>query len=536
MCEDFLETITESSRHIAITALRSFADYGALLTHDSYAEGFRPWGKTSAVQASGQRNVGEIANKTPVIPDEVFAPLLAACLFLVDDVGPEIVAALEAREALSSIPHAHPGNATIDFDRRLDSYLANARHDQRALPSASRSYGRSHYLDLPMIALHLGLRETKALLRHDRWHKLTAAADELGLAPGGFHGPDSRMSFNTATIRSTSRVVLTACYIVVAALSGLRSSELAAIERGSYRRETMDGGVIRYRLHSTLLKGEPPGGRREVWTVIAPVVAALELSEKLSESSNPINLQQFSVRFPELRKWVNGTGSDHGLTPIPEEWEVIPRQFRRTLARELAWRPNGVIAGKIHLKHVSVATTEGYAGQRGESANAFLAEIEAEYRRKALHDTQNVIESLQRGEPVAGLGAKELASFVSTFHDLTEGPQVRNRDDVIVELVRSRAEILHITPFCFCWFRNPKLARCLRGVADKSHPIVGSCQPDKCVQATIHQEHVPVWLSGIDALRATIKEPRLPKGEQVRLSGQIEEMEAVVEPLRKGNE
>jgi hypothetical protein len=38
--------------------------------------------------------------------------------------------------------------------------------------------------------------------------------------------------------------------------------------------------------------------------------------------------------------------------------------LRRTLALELAYRPGGVLASKIHLKHVAVATTEGYAKAR----------------------------------------------------------------------------------------------------------------------------------------------------------------------------
>ncbi len=36
----------------------------------------------------------------------------------------------------------------------------------------------------------------------------------------------------------------------------------------------------------------------------------------------------------------------------------------RTLAREIACRPSGLLAAKVHLKHVSAATTEGYTKPR----------------------------------------------------------------------------------------------------------------------------------------------------------------------------
>lgn len=37
------------------------------------------------------------------------------------------------------------------------------------------------------------------------------------------------------------------------------------------------------------------------------------------------------------------------------------RMLRRSLAIAIAQRPGGLLAVKVHLKHVSVATTKGYA-------------------------------------------------------------------------------------------------------------------------------------------------------------------------------
>ncbi|CAO0837554.1 Integrase OS=Streptomyces microflavus OX=1919 GN=Smic_07850 PE=4 SV=1 [Streptomyces microflavus] len=40
--------------------------------------------------------------------------------------------------------------------------------------------------------------------------------------------------------------------------------------------------------------------------------------------------------------------------------------LRRTLALSIAARPGGLLAAKIALKHISVATTEGYAAHPGD--------------------------------------------------------------------------------------------------------------------------------------------------------------------------
>src|SRR5699024_9390006 len=146
----------------------------------------------------------------------------------------------------------------------------------------------------------------------------------------------------------------TACYIVVAALSGMRSSEIAAVERNSITRAEFAPGLIRRHVESSLLKGQPPGGRRETWVVINEVAQAIELAETLTTSRDPVGIGAFAPRFRQFRSWVREHGGTAGLEPIPEDWDLVPRQFRRKLAREIGWRPNGVIAGKIHLKHLSV--------------------------------------------------------------------------------------------------------------------------------------------------------------------------------------
>ncbi|SNR39824.1 hypothetical protein [Blastococcus mobilis] len=548
VCDGFLDTITPESRHIAVSALRVFADYRSLLTHDAYAPDFRPWGDSSAVAAAGEPRVGSNGNKTPLIPDEVFAPLLAAALFLVQVAGPDLLAAKHEVERLRSAPaqRGAPGDRRVDD--ALADYLERLRAEGRKLPAAAPRKNRiGGDVCRATIALNIGAKDPDVLLKPERLDAIQRAARTLGVARGGIHTEISpvvssegaqgarpwRGEFSLDSLAGMTNLVRTACYIVVAALSGMRSSEIAAVERNSIRREEFAPGVIRRRIQSSLLKGEPPGGRRETWVIVDEVTQAIELAEALTTNRNPLLLSAFSPLYTEFRTWVAENGGMAGLQPIPAEWNLVPRQFRRKLAREIGWRPNGVIAGKIHLKHISVATTEGYAGKHGESVAAFQAEVENERRQATAAAVERVIDAAERGEPVIGLGAASLAAAIADagLADASDTPQVRDRDDAVRALLKARTDTLHIGPLAHCWFTDPSRARCLRGVADKTRPLVGSCEPTKCANATIHREHAPVWVGGLKSLKVSLSDRRIPAGERQRVQQKIREVETLIEPL-----
>jgi hypothetical protein len=91
--------------------------------------------------------------------------------------------------------------------------------------------------------------------------------------------------------------------------------------------------------------------------VIEPAYQAAALAEQLHD--DPIDgaplLGRFHIisRYQWFRDWVNGpAGQRLGLAPIPEG-RLNSRMLRRKLALELAYRPGGLLATKIHLRHVS---------------------------------------------------------------------------------------------------------------------------------------------------------------------------------------
>ena len=113
---------------------------------------------------------------------------------------------------------------------------------------------------------------------------------------------------------------MTACYVVVVALSGLRRSELAEMRRGRVHPEQLADGRVRYRIEARMIKGRSFGGEVQRWTVIEEVAQAFALVERLVEDDLPFARIQPSVRYPTLIRWINGEGARSFLTPVPTEW------------------------------------------------------------------------------------------------------------------------------------------------------------------------------------------------------------------------
>jgi hypothetical protein len=230
-CDDFIKAmVTPRSTGASITAIRALHAYGELVTYDTFAEGFRPWGTRTASSTARAVRPTPLENKTPPIPDRVFAPLVAASLHLVETIAPDADAALAHLAPLEAVKSTRGGTAP-DFDARLDAYLQSLRSEGRSIPTTDGD-GRRNHIDMSMIALHLGMQEPRHLRRDDRRSKILAAANDLGTGPGGLYGVRPGSEFSRESLSRTIRAILFACYIIVASLSGMRTSELAEIRRG----------------------------------------------------------------------------------------------------------------------------------------------------------------------------------------------------------------------------------------------------------------------------------------------------------------
>ncbi|MFB7506235.1 hypothetical protein [Streptomyces broussonetiae] len=362
-----------------------------LLSADRHRPGFRPWGKRSPRVVSGAPARPQVVIKTKPLDDDVLRPLLTACVHLVDVLGPHIVplrttlqAEREARRNVDwsrNLRDAEGLASLVDAHLRTDQPLPRLEGGQVTKRLRSGWDPKDPLLDVNFQQLlrPTGHRDiSKALLVQARTllEEAVAAvgteyvwcrnAPDAPRADTGELIPWSLPLSNTG-VDSLIRVAGHACTVATSALTGMRSSELMELTVGCRRTDDADGtGLARHRLVSKVVKGRLWGGEMDAWVVIEEVVRVIALAEQLTDARpgkplfGPFNGFESNGAMTWLRQWVaSAAGRRMGLDPIPDE-PVHPRRLRRTLSVEMAARPGGLLATKVHFKHLQVATSEGY--------------------------------------------------------------------------------------------------------------------------------------------------------------------------------
>ncbi len=514
-------------RRAAVQAVADLVNYRELFSSDRVEKGLRPWAGATPSAVAGMLS-GRDQNKTPPLDDTVLRPVLAAALYLTGAFGQQAAAlARQARGAtlahrqLPAITRLPGGLLAGVLDDHFQDRIPLALlpdHDRRA--RLAEGWGPTD----PLLAVSLNALANEAGLRQfcRQWLDDMRQPIEDTLARVGTAKPWARqaeqipaasgdrylswtMPLHGAEVVAVAGVVRTASIIVTAAVSGMRASELMELRVGCRRpAEELGPGLLRYRLASKVVKGQPLGGTPDEWVVIEPVHRAVELAEHLLDNPDEgealFGRFAFSVRYAWFRAWVNSpAGQRLGLDPIPED-DVSLRALRRTLAIELAYRPGGVLATKIHLKHISVATTEGYASRPGGAQAQLLVEINEQEGQRNLDVVLAEFRNYQHGVLPAGPGAREVTEFFAAVDsklagDPNDAPKVQGNDREVIALLSRRAGTLHLGTANYCWFSDPSRALCLKlaGTPHAQAPLAGMCDSARCPQATHHPCHRAVW-------------------------------------------
>jgi integrase len=519
-----------ATRRDAAQVVIDLLNYRELFTTDRPRQGLRPWRGASASAVAEMPN-GRDENKTPPVPGYVLQPLLAAATYMVTALGPcaaELAADLRRAPTMRSRTPQPPGERAPQKDplTLLPPVLDRHRRDCDPLPELAAPLIRSRLANGwdpgdPLLTVNLDAlaREAGFWNFAHRWLPVLRPQIQAALASAGTAAPFGR---NASAVTPAAGgepapwtvplqrdeaeglvgVIRTAAITMILAISGMRSSEVMELQVGCRQppRETSPG-LARYRIASKVIKGQPLGGTRDEWVVIEPVYQAIGLAEQLHDDPRDGTLLfgrfDFNVRYQWFRDWVNGpAGHRLALAPIPSA-PVSARMLRRTLAIELAYRPGGLLAAKMHLKHISVATTEGYASRPGGAQAELLAEVNKHEAERNLELVWAEFRNYQNGIMPAGPGARELTDFFASIDGPgTAGtPKVQRSDREILNLIARRASTLHLGTANYCWFTDPSRALCLKlaGTPGAGRPLAGMCDSARCPQATHHPCHRPVW-------------------------------------------
>jgi len=518
-----------SRKAVAVQIVLDLIGYRELFA-DRLPAGLRPWGDTPASRIAGRKYATQ--NTTPPLAQDVLAPMLAAALYLTETIGPHIADLnRQYRTAVGQRPRL-PSLRRAPTQQLAAACAGHVRHGQPLvrLSESDQQQRLDHRWrpEDPLLAVSLDALAQQAGARVFRssWIPSMRALVEdtlarVGCAPAWARdaAPVTRADSDTTTpwtlplhpsqLSALAHITTTASLLVVASLSGMRCGELMELRRGCRREEQATAGLTRYKLASSLIKGQPLGGTPEQWVVIEPAYQAIGLAEQLTETyEHPRSEQllfgrfQFHARYRTFRAFINGpAGRRLGLAPIPNT-AVNLRMLRRTLAIELAYRPGGLLAAKVQLKHIATATTEGYAARPGGAQAQLLAEINSHEQERNLQLVLAEFRNYQQGILPTGPGARDLTTFFANVDahltKTTSGqPRIQHTDRDVLNLLSKRANVLHLGVANYCWYTDPSQALCHRlAGTPREHagaPMANMCDSARCPQATHHAHHRPVW-------------------------------------------
>ncbi len=506
-----------ATRRAAAQTVVDLVNHRELFSLDRVPEGLRPWGG-AAPSAVAEMPSGIGQNKTPPVGDSVLQPMLAAANYLADTLGPHAIELIkQVRDADRRWSHAHGDHV---FTSRLPAeeitqLLAGYERRREALPLAAEHTIRDRLAagwspEDPLTPISLGLLARQAgftqfwrqWIPHLR-DRIEATLDVVGAEkPFGRNAAVAGRADGEGTTAWTlpldrlqavalAGIVRTAAITLLAAVSGMRSSELMELETGCCRPpEDYGPGLVRYRLASKIIKGQQLGGTADEWVVIKPAYQAAQLLRQLHDNPQDgvplLGRFAFDVRFTWFRNWVNGpAGQRLGLAPIPET--PVSLRALRTLAYFIVRRPGGTIAGAIAYHHHSVQMFEGYADA---SSSGFRAEVEAEQALARGEDLATMVDRHEH-ERLAGPAAEQAHARLREYgrHVRFQGKVPADRRQ-FAKLVAQHDQHVYPGRYVTC-VHNPDRALCHNGT--QQGPSLGDCQPLACRNVALTADNLTAW-------------------------------------------
>ena len=552
---------------------------------------FHPWSGRAPARVAGYRHVRE--NRTPRMPEDVIAPLLAWSIRYVTEFAPDILAARDELDRLEThCAKLVQSDQALDRKqrrarqrRRLMDYFERRRREERGVPI----WGTAHNgatMRLPdtgdvsppvnshLLHLHIGIDARAESRMHIQLASgapdlIDAAIRQLGVETGGMDtcisllpetGLPWRPRFDAKTLAQEERMLQSAAYILCAYLTGMRDCEVQAMQRGCLAiSRSEDGLIMRHRVRSVAYKGKSSHGEAADWVTIEPVAKAIDVLERLSfqaasarglttlwpvlaaKSVCKDHLSAEIVRQLNLyRDHLNELFGTINEPVIPNSsegkpWRITTRQFRRTIAWHIANRPFGTIAGMIQYKHASVAAFEGYAGS---SKSGFRAEVENQRALGQLDDLLVYFDERQIGSTLSGPAAPRISKALDAAAvELSPLPVMIADRARLRTMLASLARTLHVGVLAVCFF-DPGTALCLKQATNADNnkmPLTVLCQPTRCPNACITARHRPAWARSADEARAVLKEKRLSSLQRSALQQDLARIEAVLDDIDRSN-
>jgi len=532
--------------------VRHMAAHGPFLT-DKLT--FIPWLGRTANQVAGRVSPQE--NITPRIPEDVLAPLLKAAVFYVQTAAGDLLA---AGAELAGLRAATDGMARLTSGQaraRLENFVRARSREGRGIPAQRGSSPEARQPNLRLICLFAGIPSNAGYHRE----YLDDAARQIGFEDGGLSSPRSqwpgtgrpwRPGLNASSLDQELHHLRTACWIVIAYLSGMRDPEVRELTPECAFTEPGADGRARRKLRGRVFKGRKLSGDQADWVVLPIVHDAVAVLRQAS--NHPTHLfgwdrggkaelmRDVPGRVNRFAAHCNMLWSEPGRRFIPgidgSPWAFDARQFRRSLAWHIAHQPFGVVAGARQYQHAKVTVFEGYAGT---SSSGFAAEVEAEQNIARLDYLENLYREWDTGGPAGGGAARRIdAEFSRIRADLADLPGTIASPARLRTMLQHLSITLHPGIIGDCFFQ-PGTAACLKRAAPagtgRPLPMLNSCL--SCPNALRTPAHQPRLQQARDQARQLLEEAGsrpLPPLQHAALNDHLGQLDQLISQCSGGKD
>jgi hypothetical protein len=379
----------------------------------------------------------------PVHPQAMSALFLAALRF-VEVFGQDILSAIDDRQRMRA---GIPTRFDQSQKQRLEAYLRHLDQSGGGIPGTtmtgrrSKDEGKAVTLACDYLAATLGVTiGSVSKLRNAPLRLGTPMPTVITGRVDGKPWCDSIDYYEVALMR---HYLMTACFIVVAYLSGMRAEECRALRRGCCAAaEPEPGTPDHYEIRGFSFKDARddngntiPGGqeREHPWLAVEPVAKAIAMAESIHDgpyvftdahfrtrgggaNDRPISAELAGDCVTRFINWWNRhsetVGRNHEIIPKDPDGAISPLRFRRTLAWFIYRIPGGRIALGLQYGHLRAQTSDAYGSRVAHSARDVFVAEEALAAADTLHDAAQRVDS---GEKVSGPAAARYINGALTY-------------------------------------------------------------------------------------------------------------------------
>ncbi|MGW3957222.1 integrase [Streptomyces sp. NPDC004752] len=481
-------------------------------------------------------------NFTEAISTKTMGPLLIWALRVVDAFADDILAAWAENRRLRAT--AKTATRTEEGRARLNTYLTDLSDQGRPMPTTiANGQPRTAALYIAgMTGASLG-QVNAALHKRRRWREYLAAHPGGCPLPAPVNGTIDGVKWAPSIDYDEApwlmRHLVTACFVVLSYLTGIRPGEVLGLRAGCCPDpdDTTQRHVIHGHVYKTAIDEDgnhlSNGELREIpWVAIAPVVAAIRVLERIVPDGEllfgsrfhqfdggqgtevALNSTGMRERVESFADWASQTarrlGRPHEVIPPDPHGAIGTMRFRRTLAWHIARRPGGLVALAIQYGHMRTSLSASYASRSRDGIHDLL---DIETARATADTLASIAAQRATGGGISGPAARRAitaAGQAPAFEGIVfTARQAR-------KLMANPALAVHDNPHAFltCVY-NPDKALCqLR--ARQTTPRLDRCEPT-CANIARTDNHARQLLAKADELdRQATSEP-LPQPLAERL-------------------